>query len=183
MIDCQVVAEGGSWYSRERRADLLNLHQVLNRFDGRCIQHCPHFDRCSSDCKYRKIDSQQYHATLPHFITLSHLWHYSVVQKNSCMFEFAAFLPPTDLGLPMHSPSALTENVSLNLARFFCSTLYAALWWNIKIGRECHLISCTTGVRFAFGSIARANGQGDPSTTLRTVSDFDYGILNSLVSW
>ena len=48
---------------------------------------------------------------------------YSVVQKNSSMFEFPAFLPPTNLGLPMHSPSALTEHVSLNLARFFCSTL------------------------------------------------------------
>ena len=44
---------------------------------------------------------------------------YSVVQKNSCMFEFPAFLPPTNLGLPMHSPSALTEHASLNLARFF----------------------------------------------------------------
>ena len=44
---------------------------------------------------------------------------YSVVQKNSCVFEFPAFLPPTNLGLPMHNPSALTEHVSLNLARFF----------------------------------------------------------------
>ena len=44
---------------------------------------------------------------------------YSMVQKISCMFEFPAFLPPTNLGLPMHSPSALTEHVSLNLARFF----------------------------------------------------------------
>ena len=44
---------------------------------------------------------------------------YSVVQKNSCMFEFPAFLPPTNLGLPMHSPPALTEHVSLNLARLF----------------------------------------------------------------
>ena len=35
------------------------------------------------------------------------------------MFEFPAFLPPTNLALPMHSPSALTEHVSLNLARFF----------------------------------------------------------------
>ena len=40
------------------------------------------------------------------------------------MFEFPTFLPPTNLGLLMHSPSALTEHVSLNLARFFCSTLY-----------------------------------------------------------
>ena len=39
---------------------------------------------------------------------------YSVVQNNSCMFEFPAFLPTTNLGLPMHSPSALTEHVSLN---------------------------------------------------------------------
>ena len=37
--------------------------------------------------------------------------------KNSCVFEFPAFLPPTNL--PMYSPSALTEHVSLNLARFF----------------------------------------------------------------
>ena len=35
------------------------------------------------------------------------------------MFEFSAFLPPTNLGLPMHSPSALTEHVSLNFTRFF----------------------------------------------------------------
>ena len=41
---------------------------------------------------------------------------YSVVQKNSSMFEFAAFLLPTNVGQPMHSPSALTEHVSLNLA-------------------------------------------------------------------
>ena len=36
--------------------------------------------------------------------------------KNSSMLEFAAFLLPTNLGQPMHSPSALTEHVSLNLA-------------------------------------------------------------------
>ena len=41
-----------------------------------------------------------------------------MVQNNSSMFEVPAFLPPTDLGLPMHSPSAQTEHVSLNLARF-----------------------------------------------------------------
>ena len=41
---------------------------------------------------------------------------YSVAQKNSCMVEFPAFLPPTNIGLPMHSQSALTEHVSLNLA-------------------------------------------------------------------
>ena len=35
------------------------------------------------------------------------------------MFEFAAFLLPTNLGKPMHSPSALTEHVSLNLAGIF----------------------------------------------------------------
>ena len=40
------------------------------------------------------------------------------------MFEFLAFLPPTNLGLQMHSPRAFAEPVSLNLARFFCSTLY-----------------------------------------------------------
>ena len=35
------------------------------------------------------------------------------------MFKFPAFLLPANLGLPMHSLSALTEHVSLNLARFF----------------------------------------------------------------
>ena len=40
-----------------------------------------------------------------------------MVQKNPCMFEFPAFLLPTNLGLPMHSPLALMEHVSLNLAR------------------------------------------------------------------
>ena len=40
-------------------------------------------------------------------------------KKNSCMFEFPTFLSPTNLGRTMHSPSALTEHVSLNLARFF----------------------------------------------------------------
>ena len=44
---------------------------------------------------------------------------YSLGGKNSYMFEFPSFLPPTNLGLPMHSSSALTEHVSLNLARFF----------------------------------------------------------------
>ena len=44
---------------------------------------------------------------------------YSLVQINSSMFVSPAFLPPTNLGLPMHSPSALTKHVSLNLARFF----------------------------------------------------------------
>ena len=62
------------------------------------------------------------------FICLIHFFAlYSVVQKNSCcMFEFPAFLPPTNLGLPMHSPSALTEHVSLNLAMYFCLTLYTS---------------------------------------------------------
>ena len=39
------------------------------------------------------------------------------------MFEFPTFLLPTNLGLPMHIPSALTEHVSQNLARFFCRGL------------------------------------------------------------
>ena len=45
---------------------------------------------------------------------------YRVVQKKkSCMFEFPTYLPPTNLGLPIHRPSALTEHVSLNLAGTF----------------------------------------------------------------
>ena len=35
------------------------------------------------------------------------------------MFEFPAFLLPTNREQPMHSPSALTEHVSLNLAGTF----------------------------------------------------------------
>ena len=49
---------------------------------------------------------------------------YRVEQLNFCMFEFLAFLLPTNLRQPMHSPSALTEHVSLNLAGTFCSNLY-----------------------------------------------------------
>ena len=35
------------------------------------------------------------------------------------MFEFPAFLPPTNLGLPKLSPSALMEHVSLDIAVVF----------------------------------------------------------------
>ena len=56
------------------------------------------------------------------------------------MFEFAAFLPPTNLGLPMHSPSALTEHVSLNLARFFfarpCKDPCKRHMWQIPSSRH-----------------------------------------------
>ena len=55
---------------------------------------------------------------------------YSVVQKNSSMFEFAAFLLPTNVGQPMHSPSALTEHVSLNLAWFFLLNAVVICWSN-----------------------------------------------------
>ena len=44
---------------------------------------------------------------------------YMVEQNNSCMFEIPAFLLPTNLGQPMHSPLALMEHVSLNLAGTF----------------------------------------------------------------
>ena len=44
---------------------------------------------------------------------------YSVVQKNSCIFKFPAFLLHTNLGQPMHSPSAMTELPSPNLAGSF----------------------------------------------------------------
>ena len=49
---------------------------------------------------------------------------YREEQNKSCMFEFPAFLLPTILKQPMHCQSALTEHVSLNLASFFCSTLF-----------------------------------------------------------
>ena len=39
--------------------------------------------------------------------------------KISCMLEFPAFLLPTNLGQPIHSPKALTEHLSLNLAGTF----------------------------------------------------------------
>ena len=52
------------------------------------------------------------------FVLVNNLKTFSVIyrveQNNSCMFEFLAFLPPTNLGLSMHSPSALMEHVSLS---------------------------------------------------------------------
>ena len=69
------------------------------------------------------------------FCTLGHLFssrasvslsQYRVVQKYSCMFEFSCSLSAHWPRQPMHSAPALTEHVSLNLARFFCSTLYLA---------------------------------------------------------
>ena len=48
----------------------------------------------------------------PHF-------SYRVVRKNSCMFELSRHLTAHWQRQPMHSPSALTEHMSLNLARFF----------------------------------------------------------------
>ena len=47
--------------------------------------------------------------------------------KINLVCLYPVFLLPTNLKQPMHSPSALTEHVSLNLARFFRSTLY--LWY------------------------------------------------------
>ena len=51
---------------------------------------------------------------------------FQVRKRNTvwCKFFFAclnfpAFLPPTNLGLPMHSSSSLMEHVSLNLATFY----------------------------------------------------------------
>ena len=44
---------------------------------------------------------------------------YSVVQKNSCILEFPAFLLPTKVGQPMHSPTAMMEFPSPNLAGTF----------------------------------------------------------------
>ena len=42
-----------------------------------------------------------------------------MVQKNSCMFEFPASLPPTNLGLPMHSPSAPDGSCATELGKDF----------------------------------------------------------------
>ena len=39
-----------------------------------------------------------------------------VEQNNSCMFGFPTFLPPTNLGLPMHSPSALIPDGTCHTA-------------------------------------------------------------------
>ena len=65
------------------------------------IVHCSHVQKCAFDVRHR-----------PHFWAVERLQrpqHYSVVQKKSCIFEFPAFLPPTSLGLTMHSTSALTN--------------------------------------------------------------------------
>ena len=42
-----------------------------------------------------------------------------VVQKNSCMFEFPAFLLPTNLGQLTHCQSSLREHVSFNFKGAF----------------------------------------------------------------
>ena len=51
------------------------------------------------------------------------------------MFEFPAFLLPTNLGQPMHSPSAPREHVALNLAWFFLLyTVLSQSWqWNTTL--------------------------------------------------
>ena len=58
--------------------------------------------------------------------------NYSVVQKNSSMFEFPAFLLPKNLVQPIHCPSALKDHVSLNLLsmNFFARSFTActAIW-------------------------------------------------------
>ena len=77
-----------------------------------------------------------YESSRIHWELLGHHFDlYSVVQKNSSMFEFAAFLLPTNLGQPMHSPSALTEHVALNLAWFFLLyTVLSQSWqWNTTL--------------------------------------------------
>ena len=81
---------------------LLPHHPPRARTHPRHLQH-PHLEAPPADLE-EQVSSDDI---------------YSVVQKNSCMFEFPAFVPPANLGLPMHSPPALTEHASLNLARFF----------------------------------------------------------------
>ena len=44
---------------------------------------------------------------------------YEVLQRGAKLFEFPAFLLPTNLGPPMHSPTAMTELHSPNLAGTF----------------------------------------------------------------
>ena len=46
----------------------------------------------------------------------SWLYRAGLEPKNSCLFEFPAFLLPTNFGQLIQSPSALTEHGSLNLA-------------------------------------------------------------------
>ena len=47
--------------------------------------------------------------------------NYRVMQKDSCMFGFPAFVLPPNLGQPMHSPSALTK-LGRNFFAPFCTT-------------------------------------------------------------
>ena len=73
------------------------------------------------------------------------------------MLEFPAFLPPTNLRLPMHSPSALTKHVSLNLARFFfarpCTCICVSVMCTCAYSLSFHKWSC---LRY-FGVIASWN--------------------------
>ena len=73
---------------------------------------------------------------------MSYFWTYWVMQKNSCMFEFSRPLSAHWPRHPMHSPSALTEHVSLNLARFFVRPCTAPKepWYQSR-AREDHIKS------------------------------------------
>ena len=54
------------------------------------------------------------------------LWNYSVVQKKSSMFEFPAFLQPTNLVLLIHSP---TKVLSLGcFEQRFVEVSYRSYW-------------------------------------------------------
>ena len=101
----------------------------------------PKFEKCEdmSNLTYLNEASVLWNLKSRYQSKMIYVSVYSLVQNNSCMLEFPAFLPPTNLGLPMHSPSALTEHVSLNLARCCRCRMIAVI---ISPGKQSQFCLC-----------------------------------------
>ena len=81
------------------------------------------------------------------YVKIYDIGKYSVVQKNSCMFEFTASFLPANPGQPMHSPTAVMENVSPNLAGIVLlhavHTVYQQILNDYPLTHNCPSTRCT----------------------------------------
>ena len=99
---------------------------------------------------------------------------YRVEQNNSFMFEIPAFLLPSNLGQPMHSPSALTEHVSLNLAGFFLLDPVCLPIKGLRIGLERLSISIDKVVYIQrFGALRGIKARGG-------IGNWIFGLLSCI---
>ena len=98
------------------------------------------------------------------------------------MFEFTAFLLPTTIEQPMHSPPALTEHVSLNLAgTFLLDPIYATVTDKAPLPLRCCFAYSFVPIRHRLPSVSR-NQQvvGCPSNLLRQIG---WTTNDLLVAW